>query len=274
MTRIIGQLVGADGPLNGRLFVKAGGAFIGAPSKELVFKVSDGLVDIELPPCPSSIPYWVDWRDTGDARRLSYPERWYITPSEEISLEEARGLVARGGTAKVRRERSGSLLEETLLRNEVEELRRQLAEAEQEKTFLLRQVGDAQSACAAAQARTASLSAELTKAQQQAVVKQEPVGVVEKVIERLKTTEEQAQETSSYIEKIQALEAENASLKADWDNAVALGTHFANLNAQIDRLTNEKQELQLLVEDLKRPVRSASSLRNEAIANLDRLIAG
>lgn len=93
MTRIVGFLEGANGPLNGRLYVKPGGAFIGAPEKDMSFKVVDGEVDIELPPCPPGMPYYVDWKNTGDISRLRYVERWRVPAAPEVTIEEVRGLV-------------------------------------------------------------------------------------------------------------------------------------------------------------------------------------
>ncbi|NBU93996.1 MAG: hypothetical protein EBS18_05595, partial [Actinobacteria bacterium] len=90
MTRITGKLEGIDGLLNGRLYVRANSPFIGGPDKEIAFRVKEGEVDIDLPPTPGSIVYEVDWRNTGDTRKLSFPERWKVPAIDEISLDELR----------------------------------------------------------------------------------------------------------------------------------------------------------------------------------------
>jgi len=274
MTRIVGRLDGPEGPLEGRLFVKAGGAFIGAPAGDLVFKISDGIVDIELPPCPAGLPYAVDWRAIGDMRRLSYVERWRVAPVEEMSLDEARGLIRPDGK-RVGSVRKGDLIEATMLRNEAEELKRRVAELEGENDSLLRQLSQSGGGVAAAQAQAASLSAELGKAKQQLAAAPKPQIIeTERVVERVKSDGEKAEEIAGYLQKIALLEEENKRLTESFSETLSLSTHFANLHAQIDRLSSEKQQLLLRIEELKRPVRTTSSLRNEAIANLDKLTNG
>lgn len=274
MTRIVGRLDGPEGPLDGRLFIKAGGAFIGAPGGDLVFKITDGLVDIELPPCPAGMPYAVDWRAVGDVRRLSYVERWRVAPVEEMSLDEVRGLI-RGDGRRIGGVRKGDLIEATMLRNEAEELKRTVAELEEQNASFLRQLSQAEGNAAAAQAQVASLSAELGKARQQlATVSKPQVIEKERVVERIKSDGERAGEIAAYIQQIALLEEENKQLSASMAETISLSTHFTNLHAQIDRLSNEKQQLLLRIEELKTPMRTTSSLRSEAIANLDKLLNG
>jgi hypothetical protein len=274
MTRIVGRLDGADGPLEGRLFVKAGGAFIGAPAKDLVFKVQDGIVDIELPPCPAGLPYAVDWRAIGDTRRLSYVERWRVPPVEEISLDEARGLVRSNGR-KIAGSSKGDLIEATMLRNENNELRRQIAKIEEENASLLRQVSQAEGKAAAAQAKAATLSADFTKLQRDTQSVKVPLVVEpERIIEKRVLDDEQREQVALYEQQIALLEIENKKLQEEMNETISLSTHFANLHAEIGRLSNEKQQLLLRIAELQSPVRSTSSLRNEAIANLDKLIDG
>ncbi|MGA0851402.1 MAG: hypothetical protein ACO3QM_05105 [Candidatus Nanopelagicaceae bacterium] len=274
MTRIVGRLDGADGPLEGRLFVKAGGAFIGAPAKDLVFKVQDGIVDIELPPCPAGLPYAVDWRAIGDTRRLSYVERWRVPPVEEISLDEARGLVRSNGR-KLAGSGKGDLIEATMLRNENNELRRQIAKIEEENASLLRQVSQAEGKAAAAQAKAATISADLIKLQRDTQPIRVPLVVEpERIIEKRVLDDEQREQVALYEQQIALLEIENKKLQEEMNETISLSTHFANLHAEIGRLSNEKQQLLLRIAELQSPVRSTSSLRNEAIANLDKLISG
>ncbi len=274
MTRIVGRLDGPEGPLEGRLFIKAGGAFIGAPAGDLVFKIVDGLVDIELPPCPAGVPYAVDWRAIGDMRRLSYVERWRVAPVEEMNLDEVRGLV-RGDGRRVGGVRKGDLIEATMLRNEAEELKRTVAELEGQNATFLRQLSQAEGNAAAAQAQVASLSAELGKVRQQLAAASKPQVIEkERIVERIKSDGERAGEIADYIQRIALLEEENKQLSASMAETISLSTHFTNLHSQIDRLSNEKQQLLLRIEELKAPMRTTSSLRSEAIANLDKLLNG
>lgn len=276
MTRIVGFLEGASGPLNGRLYVKGGGAFIGAPAKDLSFKVEDGIVDVELPPCPPGMPYFVDWKDTGDISRLKYVERWRVPAAPEVSIEEVRGLVkSRPGRAQAASNK-GELLEAKMLKNEINELTASLQRLEQENAKLLREVTDAESKAAAAQAKSASMVSELTSAKRDAIdarLSQQEV-VIEKVIEKTVTPADIQETISDYRQRLELMARENEALKKEVEDAFSLTTHYASLHSQIDRLTMEKHQLLSRIDELKRPKRSTTSLRNEAIANLDRLISG
>ena len=275
MTRIVGYLEGANGPLNGRLYVKAGGAFIGAPTKDLSFKVSDGIVNIELPACPPGLPYFVDWKDVGDISRLQYVERWRIPAVQEISVDEARGLIRPRAAQQPSTLRKGDLLEATVLRGEVAELASSLKRLEEENAKLLKSVTDAESKAAAAQARIASLSSELGAARrdaQQAKVVQEEV-VVEKIVEKKVTPVEYLEIIAEHRQRAELLAQENQQLRKEIAETLSLRTHFASLHSEIDRLTIEKQQLLSRIDELKRPKRTVSSFRNEAIANLDRLLS-
>lgn len=275
MTRIVGTLYGVEGPLNGRLFVKAGAPFIGAPATQLVFKIENGLVDIDLAPCPAGAPYMVDWRAIGDTRRLEYAERWRVPPVAEIALDEARGLIRASAQKASRAEAKGSLLETAMLRGEANALREKLAAVEGENASLLRRLSQLEGNAAAHQAQAASLAAELSKAKQSLETGRKPT-VIEKqrVVERLKTREETAEEMAAYEQQVILLREENEKLSQSLKDTLSLSTHFANLHAQIDRLNQEKRQLLFRIEELKSPVRTTSSLRNEAIANLDKLTSG
>jgi len=276
MTRIIGFLEGANGPLNGRLYVKAGGAFIGAPAKDLSFKVEEGIVDVELPPCPPGMPYFVDWKDTGDISRLQYVERWRVPSAPEVTIEEVRGLV-KAKTSRVQANTTkAQLLEAKMLKSEIVELTASLKALEQENAKLLKEVTNAESRAAAAQAKSASVASELSNAQREAVkakLSQQEV-VIEKVIEKTMTPADFQQKLSEYRQELELVKQENEALKKEAQDAFSLTTHYASLHSQIDRLTLEKQQLLSRIDDLKRPKRTTTSLRNEAIANLDRLISG
>lgn len=274
MTRIVGFLEGANGPLNGRLYVKAGGAFIGAP-KDLSFRVDDGVVDIELPPCPPGMPYFVDWKDTGDISRLQYVERWRVPAMAEATIEEVRGLIkGKTGQAKASSTKT-QLLEARMLKSEVAELTASVQLLEQENAKLLREVSEAESKAAAAQAKNASMVSELSNAKSEAFKarnSQQEV-IIEKVIEKTITPADVQETISEYRQQLELMAQENAALKQEVEQAFSLTTHYAGLHSQIDRLTMEKQQLLSRIDELKRPKRSTTSLRNEAIANLDRLIS-
>lgn len=276
MTRIIGFLEGADGPLNGRLYVKAGGDFIGAPSKDLSFKVSNGEVDVELPPCPPGLPYFVDWKNTGDISRLRYVERWRVPAAAEVTIEEVRGLVKSGSNRAKGASRKGELLEAKMLRSEIAELSDSLQRLEETNAKLLKEVSEAESKAAAAQAKSASMVSELTSAKREAIdarLSRQEV-VIEKVVEKEMTPVEFQEKISEYRQQLEIMAEENEALRKEASDAFSLTTHYASLHSQIDRLTMEKQQLLNRIDELKRPKRSTTSLRNEAIANLDRLISG
>jgi DNA repair exonuclease SbcCD ATPase subunit len=274
MTRIVGFLEGANGPLNGRLFVKAGGAFIGAPSKDLSFKVEDGVVDIELPPCPPGMPYFVDWKDTGDISRLQYVERWRVPVAAEVSIEEARGLIKSSSNRIQPSSTKTELLEARMLRSEVNELTASIQALEQENAKLLREVSEAESKAAAAQAKNASMVSELANAKSEAFKaknSQQEI-VIEKVVEKTVTPADFQETISSYRQQLELISQENQALRKEVEEAFSLTSHYASLHSQIDRLTLEKHQLLSRIDELKLPKRDATPLRKEAIANLDRLI--
>ena len=72
------------------------------------------------------------------------------------------------------------------------------------------------------------------------------------------------------ISIIQANENEQEQVQA----GIEATTHFSNLEAEVDRLKIERQDLLNRIEELKQPRRNTSSLRKEMIANLDKLIDG
>lgn len=274
MTKVTGYLEGPEGALNGRLFVKAGGAFIGAPTSDLIFRITDGVVDVELPPCPVGLPYYVDWRAIGDTRKVTYIERWRVPAREEVSLDEVRGLV-RQTAAPVRAEAKSDLLETTMLRSELQEALSRVASMEKENDQLRARAIQAESNAVAAQGKVASLSAELRLSQRKVVQSKKPVVIEkERIIEKKVHDITQAEDIARHVEKIEMLRQQNEKLEKELADTVVLSTHFANLHAEIDRLNVEKQQLLLRIDALKAPVRYSSALRSEAIANLDKLTDG
>lgn len=272
MTRIIGQLEGATGALNGRLYVKAGGAFIGAPDKEMVFKVDNGVVDIDLPAAPLSMPYFVGWKEIGDSTRVGYTERWRVPPKDTVDLEEVRGLTSRARPAAPVSHSKGDLLELAMLKGEADGLNQQVSRLENEKLRLLHRVSDAESNAAAASGKMASMNAEIGRLRRELIQKAAGKTIeTERIIERTITPEEWQAELSAERELSESLRLENDKLKEQLEGSLSVTTHFANLHAEIDRLKFENQSLQSQVNDLKQPRRTASALRRAAIANLDQL---
>lgn len=271
MTRIVGYLEGANGPLNGRLYVKAGGAFIGAPAKDLSFKVEGGIVDVELPPCPPSMPYFVDWKDTGDISRLKYVERWRVPSVEEVSLDELRGFHGR----QTKRAGRAQGLDNAVWKAEAQEAREKADRLEKDNARLMHRLSAAEARAAAANGKLASTTSEVTRLKQRLQDAAEPVvNVEEKIIERQVMPSEARQALAEVKQELVLLHRENEKLKEQIEESVELSTHFSNLHGEIDRLRNENQRLLHRIEELKQPRRSVSSLRQEMIANLDKLIDG
>lgn len=266
MTRIIGRLDGMGGALNGRLFVRASQPFIGAPG-EVSFRVKDGEVNVELPPTPGGIVYEVDWRDTGDIRKLSFPERWRVPNAEEVSLDELRSHKKRvqaksdGGKA--------SLVEIETLKSEGEQLRTALSEAEEGRQALMRRLSSMEGQTAALAGQLASIKAELQSTKKPLA----PLLPVRQIVERLVEVNGDewkirlANEQQSRI----LAEEETLSLRQQLDERLSLALHFGSLHSEIDRLKLENQQLRSRVDGLKNPVRTSSVFRTEAIAELDRL---
>lgn len=267
MTRIIGRLDGIGGALNGRLFVRASQPFIGAPSGEVSFRVKNGEVDVELPPTPGGIVYEVDWRDTGDTRRLSFPERWRVPPAEEISLDELRSHKKRvqtksdGGKA--------SLVEIETLKSEGEQLRSALSEAEEDRQALMRRLSSMEGQTAALAGQLASIKGELQSVKRPLAPLPPITQIVERLVEvngdewKIRLADEQQQRILA--------EEEASSLKQQLDDRLSLALHFGSLHNEIDRLKLENQQLRSRIDGLKNPVRTSSVFRTEAIAELDRL---
>lgn len=275
MTHIVGELHGLDGPLKGRLFLKPSSPFIGAPANGMSFKIDDGIVDIEVPANANGTVWLVDWKDSFDLSPVTYIERWKVPPVDVVSLDEVR---IGGGRKPQKSSAAGKtdLLETTLLRRETEELREQVESLQNEKARLLLKVSDAESNAAASAGRAASLKAEVARITRQAVsakVAPKPKEV-ERIVERTITPEEWRQQLALEREQVALLQAENTLLKEELDKSISVTTHFANLHAEIDRLKIENQNLQARIAELRQPRRVASSLRREAIANLDQLISG
>jgi chromosome segregation ATPase len=270
MTRIIGKLEGINGLLNGRLYIRTSSPFIGGPDKELTFRVKEGEVDIELPPTPGSVIYEVDWRDTGDMRKLSFPERWKVPQAEEVSLDELRShrkqVQTRSDGGKA------NLVEIETLKNEGEQLRIALSEAEESRQSLMRRLSTMEAQTAALTGQLASIKGELQNVKRPAA----PLPPITQVVERLVEVNGDEWKIRLAEERQQRILAEEtaSSLKQQLDDRLSLVLHFGSLHNEIDRLKVENQQLHSRIDGLKNPVRSSSVFRTEAIAELDRLAGG
>lgn len=271
MTRIRGSLEGLQGPLNGRLYVRAAQAFIGAPEGDMAFRINNGEVDIELPPTPRYAPYFVDWRDIGDSRKLSFPERWLVPNVDEVALDELRGykkqVQRRQGGGK------GNAVENAVLKAENEDLLQKFAQLEKDYQQSLQHISLIEAQHAAAIGKAASLEASLLK--EQSAVRRQPVIIEkEKIVERKVaiSAEEWREKLAEETQRRVLIERELDAMKAQFSDHLSLANHFGALHGEIDRLRLEKQQLLARIEELKQPQRSASSYRAEAIAELDKLM--
>lgn len=268
MTRITGTLINAEGLVNGRLFAKPSRQYLGAPSRGFSFKIVDGIVDISLPPNPPGTCWLVGWRDKFQGDAVEYSERWIVPWAEEVDIDEIRHQAT---PARSRSERTENL-DKTLLKVEAQKAKEETARVENENAKLLQRLTAAESRAASAMGKIASLDAEVRGLQRKAA--NTTPQVEEKIVERRVVAEDARQILSNARREVILLQEENQKLKEQAEAGVSASTHLANLQAEVDRLRIEKQHLLARIEELKQPQRSASSLRRELIANLDRLIDG
>ena len=266
MTRVVGKLYGLDGPLNGRLYLKPSTPFIGA-SKEMSFKIVNGEVDIVVPPNTGSTVFFAGWKDQFDVSRLEYSERWMVPNCAEIALDEVRG------SRQVARQGRAAAVDQAMWRAEAQKAQERVHELETEKAHLLLKLTRAESRSAASAGQAASLQSEVSGLQRKLAEAELPAVRTEVVEKQVLPADAQAVIRQARKE-ITVLSNENEQLKKQIEESVGLSTHFSNLHAEIDRLKIEKQDLLNRIEELKQPRRSTSSLRQEMIANLDRLIDG
>ena len=266
MTRVIGKLYGADGPLNGRLYLKPSTPFIGA-SKEMSFKVADGEVDIEVPFNTGTTVFFAGWKDKFDVGPISYSERWMVPNAEEISLDQVRGA------RRSSREGRTSAVDNAMWRTEAQKAQEQVHVLEEEKAHLMLKLTHAESRAASSAGKLASLQSEVSGLQRKLMEAEVPAVRTEVVEKQMMPADAQVILRQARKE-IAVLANENEQLKKQAEESIGLSTHFSNLHAEIDRLKIEKQDLLNRIEELRQPRRSTSSLRQEMIANLDRLIDG
>jgi len=96
--------------------------------------------------------------------------------------------------------------------------------------------------------------------------------VEERIVEKRVLPDEARAAIAAARNELTILQRENEELKKQAENGIAFSTHFSNMQHEIDRLRDENRRLLSRIEELKQPQRSASSLRREMIANLDKLI--
>lgn len=270
MTRVVGNLFDADGPLNGRLYLKPSPPFLGG-SKNISFRIEDGNVDIDLPPCPKGTVWFVGWKNKFETGGVEYYERWLVPNVDEVDLDALRGF----SRPQDRRTNRMAKLDTTVWKAEAEEAREKADKLEKDNARLMHRLSAAEARAAAANGKLASTTSEVTRLKQRLQDAAEPVvNVEEKIIERQVMPSEAKQALAEVKQELVLLHRENDKLKEQIEESVELSTHFSNLHAEIDRLRNENQRLLNRIEELKQPRRSVSSLRQEMIANLDKLIDG
>lgn len=125
MARIVGNL-GIS--VNGLLHVKPSSPFVGVTASYRAFPVTDGLLDIELPPTPRGIVYFVDFQAEGVFEQPRPQERWAIPPVAELSLDELRFPRHRRSPLKQELPLSMRQLETEVLRQENSQLRGEIDE--------------------------------------------------------------------------------------------------------------------------------------------------
>lgn len=269
MTRIVGSLYGPDGPLNGRLFVKPSTPFIGF-TRGVSFKIVDGNVDIELPPNTSSTVFHAGWKDKFDPGDVEYSERWHVPRGVEVSLDVVRGLKRRESTQAGR---TTAGVDQAMWKMEAEKAQQQAEELENAlKKALL--------AIKSLEGRTAAATGKMAAAQSECAVLQRKLAEAQKPEVRTEIVEKEVLSDAAKAalqvarKQIAVIQAENEVLQEQVQAGIEATTHFSNLEAEVDRLKIEKQDLLNRIEELKQPRRNTSSLRKEMIANLDKLIDG
>lgn len=269
MTRIVGTLYGPDGPLNGRLFVKPSTPFIGF-TKGVSFKIIDGQVDIELPPNTSTTVFQAGWRDQFDPGIVEYSERWHVPRGIEVSLDVVRGLKRRESTQAGR---STAGVDQAMWKMEAEKAQKRAEELDNDLKKALLAIKTLEGRAASAAGKLASVQSECAVLQRKLAEAQKPevrTEIVEKEV--LSDTAKAALKVAR--KQIAVIQAENEVLQEQVKAGIEATTHFSNLEAEVDRLKIERQDLLNRIEELKQPRRNTSSLRKEMIANLDKLIDG
>lgn len=268
MTRIVGTLYDGSGPFEGRLHFKPSRPFLGS-QKELSFRIEQGKVDIELAPTPRGAAWLVGWHEKFSVGKAEYHEQWVVPNVDEIDIDALRGFDQPRQKRQARTER----VDAALWKAEAEALQSKLNSLEEDHAKLLRKLSEAEARAVAAQGQNASLSAELLQVKRNTAKTVPPI-VEERIVEKRVRKDEHLREISELHQEMELLKQRNAELEQNAESMIATATHFTNLHAEIDRLNSEKQSLLLRIEELKSPIRRSSSLRNEAIANLDKLFGG
>lgn len=266
MARITGSLGAGK---EGRLHLTPSTVFAGVDRRPIQYKVVDGWVDITLPSNPPGTCWLVGWRNQFDSSPVDYTEKWIVPWIDEIDLDELRGQSSHGR----RKSRRAENLDRAVWKVEAEEAQERIKSLEAENARLAQRAEYAENKAASSAGQVASLNAEVRSMQRKAVGAS-VIKTEEKIVERKIAPQEMRQALSHARSEIMALQKENAKLQDQARAGVTASTQLSNLQADVDRLTMEKQHLLNRIEELKQPERSASSLRRELIANLDRLIDG
>ena len=268
MTRVVGSL-GAG--VNGRLHLAPSVIFAGTERRPIHYKVVDGVVDLELPANPPGTCWLVGWRNQFDASAVDYSEKWVVPFGDEVDLDDVRSPAQSRRPSRSRTE----AIDATVWKSEAREAQEKVLELEQRNSELQSKLVKAEGNAASSSGNLASLQSEVMRLQQRLNAAAAPIVQTEKqVVEKTILPADARQMMADAREEIVVLQRENEALKQQLEDRISLSTHFANLNAEIDRLNNEKLQLLARIDELKQPRRHTSSLRREMIANLDRLLDG
>lgn len=268
MTRIVGSLLGPEGPLNGRLFIKPSTPFIGF-SKDISFKIVDGNVDIELPPNISTTVFHAGWKDQFDLSKVEYSERWHVPHGAEVSLDVVRGMQRK---ESVRTGRTAGV-DQAMWKMEAEKGRERIKELESNLRRAEMAIQGLEGRAAAATGKLAQFQSDCSILQRKLTEAQKPE-VRTEIIEKEALSDSVKQTLKVARKQLAILQAENDVLQSQVKEGIAASTLVSNFQHEVDRLKTEKQDLLYRIEELKQPRRSTSSLRQEMIANLDKLIDG
>lgn len=268
MTRVIGSLGAGK---EGHLHLVPSAVFAGVDRRPIHYKVVDGRVDLILAPNPHGTCWLVGWRNKFDGSPVDYTEKWVVPWQDEVDLDDLRGHTSGRRSPRSRSE----ALDTTAWKNEAQEAQRKVIELEQRNGELLGKLVKAEGNTANASGNLASLKSEVVRLQQRLNAAAAPTVRTEtQVVEKTILPADARQMMADAREEIVVLQQENEELKQKLEDRVSLSTHFANLNAEIDRLNSEKLQLLARIDELKQPQRHTSSLRREMIANLDKLLDG
>lgn len=208
MARIVGNL-GIS--VNGLLHIKPSAPFVGVAANYRAYPVTEGLLDIELPPTPRGIFYLVDFQAEGTFGQPTPQERWSIPPVAELPLDDLR-------FPRLRRSPVKQAMPSSLRQMEIEVLRQENNRLQSEIDQLNQSLQSKQLVAEIAERKSEGWRAKVAELKTALYLKSTPKEtVIEKVVEvpvvqRLRNAEVQ-QELDRVTKKLLALEQENQRLR-------------------------------------------------------------